>query len=92
MATKIPRVSVTLPADVKAVYERAGAVMGISASKYIGSFLIESAEAVEELSAIIETQDGRAQKLADLAAMARRKSDGAQGQLIDEIVGEKAKK
>lgn len=92
MATKIPRIAVTLPADVKAVYERAGAVMGISASRYIASLLIESSPAVEELSAIIETQDGRAQKLADLSAMARRKSNGVQTDLIDDILAEGKKK
>jgi len=92
MATKNKRMGISLPLEVKAVYERAGKAMGIPASRYIASILIEGAPAVQELVKVIEKRSPKVETLVDLAALAREKSNEVQTDLIDEIATEKTEK
>jgi len=92
MATKNKRVALSLPLEVKAVYERAGKAMGIPTSRYISSILIEGAPAVQELVKLIEKRSPKVETLVDLATLARDKSNEVQADLIDEIATEKTGK
>lgn len=92
MVTKNKRLAISLPLDVKDVYERAGKAMGVPASTYIASILIEGSGAVEELVKILEKKSPHVETMVNLASMTRNVSDEVQSDLIDEIASKKGSK
>ena len=89
MATKIPRVAVTLPEETKRLYERAGALMGISTSKYIASILIEASPAVQDFIRVIEEKNTPVETLVKITALVRDRANGQQADLVDLIADQK---
>lgn len=89
MATKIPRVAVTLPEETKRLYERAGALMGISTSKYIASILIEASPAVQDFIRVIEEKNTPVETLVKITALVRDQANGQQADLVDLIADQK---
>jgi len=87
-----PRVAVTIPEDVKRLYERAGGLMGISTSKYIASILIEASPAVRDFIEVVEAKSTPVESLAKLTALVREQSNNLQADLVDEIVAQKGLK
>lgn len=92
MAIKNPRVAVTISEETKRLYERAGALMGISTSKYIASILTEASPAVEAFIAAIEEKGTPVETLVKLTALVRDQSSDIQADLIDEIAAKKGRK
>jgi len=92
MAIKNPRVAVTIPEETKRLYERAGALMGISTSKYIASILIEASPAVQDFIEAIEAKNTPVETLVKLTALVRDQSSDLQADLVDEIAAQKTRK
>tara|TARA_R100001129_G_C5300667_1_gene242468 strand:+ start:587 stop:865 length:279 start_codon:yes stop_codon:yes gene_type:complete len=92
MATKNPRVAITLPEETKRLYERAGELMGVSASKYIASILTEASPGVQELIALLEKRGEKVDTLVGLSKLSREVADELQTDLVDEIAAQKTRK
>ena len=87
MATKNPRVALSLPADVKATYERYAAVLGVPASRAMANILIESNSAIQEVTDALELSSNPAQALAAMSSVLREKSNDAQTDIVDQLAG-----
>lgn len=92
MAIKNPRVAITLPEETKRLYERAGELMGVSASKYIASILIEASPGVQELIALLEKRESSVETLVGLSKLSREHANEIQADLVDELASQKGKK
>lgn len=92
MAVKNPRVAITLPEETKRLYERASALMGTSASKYMAAILIEASPAVQELIATVERTELPLDTLVEMTKLVRDTSSGVQEDLIEEIAALKRRK
>lgn len=83
MATREPRVAVTLPTDVKCLYQQAAESMGISTSKLAAKILIDASPQIRELNLLLSKAKSPEDYLKGVSGLVRQSNDDIQADILE---------